>query len=137
MDLQRRKVKLVYEIVSALILIPIIKNGTSFYITLFILLMNKSIDVSFNTNNGIGIIAIWKIINQWMGIIDSAIAFSLVYPGFAEYVYSLVDSRWVIGFLLIGVYSHVFLSLIETVWMDVKRNKMIRELRAQKEKYLT
>ena len=64
---------------------PLIKNSTDYYTTIFIFLINRIIDSSFDDRQSNYLfLNIWNLLNQWFGIITGAIAFCCIAPDFQK-----------------------------------------------------
>lgn len=79
-------IKIVFAAVSLLLMVPPLVNGDeNYHRTVFIFIINRVIDICFTSKKNEHIFfIIWSFVNQWLGIIVSALAFSLIAPDFAK-----------------------------------------------------
>ena len=85
-DNKQSSLKLIFSFVSVwLILSSFVNNDDSYYSLLFIFLINNVIDMIFKKNEESHVVfRIWELINQWVGIIATSLAFCLLIPDFAK-----------------------------------------------------
>lgn len=130
--MQQRVIKLFFEIISALILIPTLSAGNVFYVTFFILLINRVVDSFFADESVYSFYVVWHLINRWIGVLACALAFSMVYPGFTEIVSYKIGLYYFNTALLIAVVSVVVCDLVEVVHLDIRSRMVRRELQDQR-----
>ena len=132
--LQYKQVKMIFDVISALILLPTLKSGDAFYITLFILVIDRVMDAFFDTEDSVYIFySVWHLINKWLGVASCTLAFSMVYPGFSDIVARRIELRDFNTFLLISVFSMLVCEIIEIIHMDIRSKKIVERIINQKE----
>lgn len=85
-DSKQDNLKIIFSLVSLFLMIPPLINGdNSYYRTLFVFLINRVIDLSFErkTNEAVFFV-VWSLLNQWIGVLACAVAFCSLAPDFAE-----------------------------------------------------
>ena len=84
--LKQYNFKIIFSIVSFLLMIPpLIKDSPDYYTTIFIFLINRIIDSSFDDRQSNYLfLNIWNLLNQWFGIITGAIAFCCIASDFLK-----------------------------------------------------
>lgn len=125
---KQENLKIVFSLISILLMIqPLINGQNSYYRTLFIFLINRVIDISFETENKEGIFfTIWSLINQWIGVIASAVAFCALTPGFMTIFNSY--SKNVSIFLLVSAISCVFKEMLILIIISVKEKLILEKI---------
>ena len=125
-DLRRRQIKLIFEIISALILLPLINKGTVFYLSFFIFQIDKVIDGIYDKPSIFIFYTIWRKINVWLGVVACSVTICMVYPGFDEMISYYISTGNFIAFILLSSFSYIVCYIIEVLHMDI-RSIMIRK----------
>lgn len=104
-------IKIIFSVISlVLMVVPLLKGTAEYYRTLFIFLINRVIDLFFQTEyDEPGFFSIWEFINQWAGAIICALSFCLMVPDFLSFFNTKVKT--VVNILL-------FLTAVSFVTKD-------------------
>ena len=118
-SLKQDNLKIIFSLISLFLMIPSLINGDiEYYKTLFIFLINKVIDITFEEKNREMIFfIIWSIINQWVGAIVCAIAFCSILPEFRNIC--LPYSKIINLCLFVGVLSCILKDMIKLIILSV------------------
>lgn len=78
--------KVIFSLISLFLMIPpLISDESSYYRTLFIFLINRVIDMSFEKKTDEAVFfVVWSLLNQWIGVLACAVAFCSIAPDFAR-----------------------------------------------------
>ena len=127
-ELNRRRLTLIFEIVSSLILLSIIYQESNFYMTYFVLMIEKTIQLLYDKTHHICFFKICQEIVFWLCVISCAFSFCLILPSFEEYLYHLVCREIVKGALLVALLSYILKETAETIYKSYKATKQDSEI---------
>ena len=118
--------KIIFSLISLFLMIPPLTNGDkSYYRTLFIFLINRIIDMSFQQrSNETTFFAVWSLVNQWVGTVACAGAFCLLSPDFADFIKTF--SNQINISLFVVAFSCVVKEMVILIGASV-RESLIKE----------
>lgn len=133
-DKRNRELKMVFSIVSLLLMIPPLLNSSSgnteYYRTLFIFLINKVIDMVLQeTDERDSFFMIWRIINKCLGIVACAVALSSLAPDFASLFRKCARELNIC--LLVAATSCVLKEAAELISLSVQEGRMKQKIRKE------
>lgn len=116
-----KRVRIVFSIISALLMIPMIyafnmqtNNFDNFYRTLFVFYIDEVVEMFADEEPSINaLFAVWDIINQWAGAFVCAVSFCMLMSDFQKL---LVGAAMQIQVIMLGI---VFSGLICTICKDI------------------
>ena len=121
--------KIVFSLISLFLMLPPLMNeNDSYFRTLFIFLINRVIDMIFNekTEENVFFI-IWSLLNQWVGVIACAIAFSSIAPDFVD---MCKNYSYIINIcMFIAAASCVLKDMVVLIIASVKSNLIIKRIK--------
>ncbi len=134
-DNEKRKdikdIKIIFSVISLLLMIPMLLNGgDSYYRTLFIFLINRVIDMFFEKgNNESAFFAVWSLLNQWVCVGTSAIAFCSLSPDFAGVCISYAVYINII--LFISATLCVLKEMLQMIQTSIREKKIIEKIKSE------
>lgn len=119
--------KVIFSLISLFLMLPpLFTNEPSFYRTLFIFLINRVIDMLFGEQDDYTLFfKIWALINRWMGVLVSAIAFCLLNSDFSK-LFSIESLQIINIGLFVVALSFVLKEMIMLIVISVYE-KLIRQ----------
>ena len=128
MKKENRNVKIIFSLISLFLMLPMLLAGDSnYYRTLFIFLINRVIDIILQEKRDIPVFLMaWSLINQWLGVIATAVAFCSIAPDFANLFakHSMVVNLA----LFIAAISCILNELLELIVISIKEELVIKKV---------
>lgn len=120
--------KIIFSFISVFLMIPSMIHGDDgYYRTLFIFLINRVIDMfGEDKKDEIRFLVVWSLINQWIGAMACAVAFSLIEPNLAAIC--KIYSRQINIVLFVIALSCVFKEMTVSVIASVKEKLIIKKI---------
>lgn len=123
--------KIIFSLISLFLMIPPLINGdVGYYRTLFIFLINRVIDMFFARREQESVFFIvWSLINQWIGVMACAVAFSSIAPDFAALC--MPYSTQINICLFVAAVSCVLKEMMELIVLSVKQSLLKKKIKSE------